>query len=505
MQSFQQLGLSDNILKGLQSLGFETPTPIQAEAIPHLLYGEKDFIGLAQTGTGKTAAFGLPLLELMDPDAPVTQALILAPTRELGQQIAQQIDLFCKFLPKINVLAVYGGASISNQIKDLRSPRQIIIATPGRLIDLINRKKIKLDQVKYVILDEADEMLNMGFKEDLDTILSHTPADKRTWLFSATMPSGIRSIVKRYMDNPVEAKVNTKNEVNTNITHRFAVVKNANKMEALTRFVDMDPNMRALVFCRTRRETQELAETLMTKSYRVDAIHGDLSQQQRDRVLKRFKANELQLLIATDVASRGIDVQDLTHVFHHTLPDDLTQYTHRSGRTARAGRKGTSIALVNGREMARINRLTSQLKISFEKITIPDYSNIAETRITQWSKHIAQNGKGVIDPKLMNKVKSIFADLSKEELIEKLVLTEFSSMQSSDQGDLNEGVSQGGGRRDSRGGDSRSRDNNRPRRNKSRRNSGGSEPKSFHGKSKRGPKKNHRKGPSSKSRRNTIA
>ena len=354
MPSFIQLGLSDEVLKVLSELGFENPTDIQKQAIPFLIQGNNDFIGLAQTGTGKTAAFGLPLIERIDHTAKHTQALVLAPTRELGQQIAEQLNIYSKYLHKLNVLPVYGGAAITNQIKALKKPQHIIIATPGRLIDLIKRKAVKLDQLDYLILDEADEMLNMGFKEDIDKILSYTPEDKLTWLFSATMPDYIKKIVKKYMEDPIEVRINAEDLVNTNIEHEYVVVRQSDKTEALTRIIDINPDIRSVVFCRTKRDTQELSEKLLAKNYKADAIHGDLSQSQRDRVMKRFKSHNVQILCATDVAARGIDVSDLTHVIHYTLPDDSSYYTHRSGRTARAGKKGVSLALVNGRETGKI-------------------------------------------------------------------------------------------------------------------------------------------------------
>ena len=438
MGTFKELGLSSEVLKALTSLGFETPSEIQEQAIPQLLEGYNDFIGLAQTGTGKTAAFGLPLLERIDPFANYTQALVLAPTRELGQQIAEQIELYSKYLDKINVLAVYGGAAISNQIKALRKVQQIIIATPGRLIDLIERKAVKLDQLQFLVLDEADEMLNMGFKDELDKILSYTPQDKLTWLFSATMPNEIKRIVNKYMNDPVEVKVNAKNEVNTNIEHQYTSVKMSDKSEALKRILDVNPEMRGVVFCRTRRDTQELAEQLLTKNYKADALHGDLSQQQRDRVMKRFKAHELQVLIATDVAARGIDVNDLTHVFHYTLPDQNEYYTHRSGRTARAGKKGVSIAFINGREGYKIQRLEKQLGISFTKINIPSAEDIADVRIEKWCEDILNLKTKGIDPNLIMKVNNLFGNLTKEELAAKLLKLELEKLSLGSKKDLND-------------------------------------------------------------------
>ena len=425
MKAFKDLGLSDPILKVLDELGFEVPTEIQKQAIPSLLEGHNDFIGLAQTGTGKTAAFGLPLLERIDPKQSNTQALVLAPTRELGQQIAEHIYKFSKYKNKINVLAVYGGAAIVNQIKALRKTQHIIIATPGRLIDLIKRKSINLERLQYLVLDEADEMLNMGFKEDLDKILSYTPEEKMTWLFSATMPAQIKRIVKKYMEHPIEVRISGKSEVNANIEHQFAMIKQADKVEGLTRFIDIDQEMRAIVFCRTKKGTQSLAEDLLKRNYKADALHGDLTQGQRDRVMKRFKSHTLQLLIATDVAARGIDVDDLTHIFHYTLPDDNSYYTHRSGRTARAGKKGISLSFINGRELYRINRLENQLKISFKKVLIPKSEDIAHENIHSWCTEIlGKQTKDKLDSDLLEKANTLFGSLSKEELTAKILMQE---------------------------------------------------------------------------------
>ncbi len=449
LTTFKQLGLSDNILKVLNELGFEKPTDIQAQAIPHLISGHRDLIGLAQTGTGKTAAFGLPLLENINPADPKVQALILAPTRELGKQIAEQLAIFSKYMKQVNVLAVYGGAPIVNQIKALKKPQQIIIATPGRLIDLIKRKAIFLDELQILVLDEADEMLNMGFKDDLDTILSYSPEEKMTWLFSATMPNAIKGIVAEYMTDPIEVKVNTKNEVNANIKHVFTTVSRANKQEALTRFLDMDQSMRGVVFCRTRRDTQELAEHLMQRGYLADSLHGDLSQAQRDRVMKRFKNRALQVLVATDVAARGIDVNDLTHVFHYTLPDETAYYTHRSGRTARAGKSGVSISFINGRESYRINRLERDLGIKFEKITVPNTSDIKKVRLDNWSSQIsATDASGIDKSNLADIVKKSFDSLSKDDLIHKLVAHQLDNMNLDELGSLNDNADYGSDRGD---------------------------------------------------------
>ena len=483
---FKQLGLSKPVLKVLEELEFKSPTDIQEQAIPQLLDGYSDFIGLAQTGTGKTAAFGLPLLERIDPDNRATQALVLAPTRELGQQIAGQLETFSKYMKKVNVLAVYGGAAISNQIRALKKPTQVIIATPGRLIDLIKRKAVHLDELEFLVLDEADEMLNMGFKKELDKILSYTPDQKLTWLFSATMPSEIKKIVNKYMDDPVEVRIDAKNKVNTNIKHHFAVLKRSNKMEALCRFIDIYPEMRTVVFCRTKRDTQELAEELLQLNYKADAIHGDLSQKQRDRVMGRFKKNDLQLLIATDVAARGIDVNDLTHVFHYTLPDDESYYTHRSGRTARAGKKGISIAFINGREGYKIRNLEKKLKISISQIEVPAAENIADIRIEKWADSILLSPQSErLNSKLVKKINKKFDDLSKEDLIEKLLSIQLDNLNLGSSRDLNDKVG-----KDDRSDDRRGRGGRSGGRSGGRKKYG----RDSRGKKRSGGAKNHRKG-----------
>jgi len=448
LTTFKELGLSNSILKALAELGFEKPSEIQEQAIPTLLMEDTDFIGLAQTGTGKTAAFGLPLLDRIDPNNKNTQGLVLAPTRELGQQIAEQLYKYSKYMDRINVLPVYGGAAIYNQIKALKKPTHIIIATPGRLIDLIKRKAVRLNELQYLVLDEADEMLNMGFKDELDEILSYAPESKTTWLFSATMAKEIKKIVKKYMDDPIEVKVNTKNEVNANIKHQFVMVRPHDKTEALTRFIDINTDLRGIVFCRTKRDTQNLAEELMKQGYRADAIHGDLSQAQRDRVMRRFKEHDLQVLVATDVAARGIDVDDLTHIFHYTLPDQNEYYTHRSGRTARAGKKGISISFINGREGYRIFALERQLDISFKKITIPNSDAIARVRLEKWChKIIKTKTKGRIHPEVLTLVVEAFEKLSKEALVKKLLIGELEKIGGGSDKDLNDIERKGAARR----------------------------------------------------------
>ena len=425
MNNFSKLGLSETVIEILDGLGFTKPTPVQEQSIPLLLENNPtDFIGLAQTGTGKTAAFGLPLIDLIDTDNKTTQALIMAPTRELGQQTAQQINTFAANNKNLNIEVVYGGSPIFNQIKALKKPTQIVVATPGRLLDLIKRKAVKLDNVKYVVLDEADEMLNMGFKEDIDEILSHTLEDRVTWLFSATMPNEIRRIVKKYMDKPLEVAVNVDEKSNKDISHKYVTTKGANKFAALRRFLDLQPEMRGILFCRTKRETQEIATDLAQLGYGVEALHGDLSQDQRDKAMKRFKTRSMQLLIATDVAARGIDVNDLTHVIHHTLPDQLESYTHRSGRTGRAGNKGISLAFINPREGRRINEIEKKIKVTFERIEVPSLSDLKSTRINSWA-HLIINTK--VDEQaggLLHEIEGQFADLSKDDILKRLITSQ---------------------------------------------------------------------------------
>lgn len=430
LKTFSELGLSDSILRVLPELGFENPSPIQEQAIPLLKEKPQDFIGLAQTGTGKTAAFGLPLLDWIDPQARGTQSLILAPTRELGQQIAEQLKKYSKYLSKIETQAVYGGASIMVQMKALkRKTPHIIIATPGRLLDLIRRKAIDLSTIKYIVLDEADEMLNMGFKEDLDKILSYTGNSKNTWLFSATMPSEIRSIVKEYMSKPAEVKVSDGKQLNENIEHQYAIVKTSNKYDAMKRILDVEENFRGVIFCRTKAKTQQLADELKKDRYQAEALHGDMSQAQRDRVMKSFKNHSLQVLVATDVAARGIDVNDLTHVVHYALPDDPSYYTHRSGRTARAGKKGISLALLTSRDMRKFDLLEKKLKLTFNKIEIPTGNDIAATRLYRWAQRILDTpSQKNIDGKLLTELQMLLGCMSFEELVEKLVTIELQNL-----------------------------------------------------------------------------
>ena len=426
MLTFKELVSDEKVLKALEELGFEHPTPVQEQAIPQLLTGERDFIGLAQTGTGKTAAFGIPLLTVLDFDSLDAQALILAPTRELCVQITNDIKKYSKFMPAVNAVAVYGGASIDTQIRQIRKGAQIIVATPGRLIDLIGRKAIKLQTVQFIVLDEADEMLNMGFQEDIDEILSHTPEEKKIWLFSATMPREVRSIAANYMSDPFELTVGRKNESAENIEHYYYVMHERDRYAALKRILDAEPEIYGIIFCRTRMDTQHVAENLIKDGYNADSLHGDLSQQQRDKVMGRYRQRVLQLLVATDVAARGIDVNDVTHVIHYNLPDESENYTHRSGRTARAGKSGISIALINIREQGKIHQIEKKINRKFHLGKIPSAVDVCEQQLLNLVKKIRSvevNEKGI--SKYMIPVLQELEDMSKEELIQRMVSIEF--------------------------------------------------------------------------------
>ncbi|WP_291401354.1 DEAD/DEAH box helicase [Daejeonella sp.] len=426
MNPFSTLGIRHDIVNAITELGFENPTPIQEQAIPVLLSGSNDFVGLAQTGTGKTASFGLPLLELLDFEENYPQALILCPTRELCLQIASDIKNYAKNMKNVNVVAVYGGANISDQLRQIKRGVQIVVATPGRMLDIINRKAIDFSQVQYVVLDEADEMLNMGFQEDIDSILSTTPDDKKTWLFSATMPSEVRRIAKKYMTDPFELTMGTKNTGNVNIEHEYYIVKARDKYAAFKRIVDFNPEIFGIVFCRTKIETQEIAESLMKDGYNADALHGDLSQQQRDKVMKRYRDRSLQLLIATDVAARGIDVNDVTHVINYSLPDEIENYTHRSGRTGRAGKTGISIAIINSKELGKIRHIERTIGKQFTKAEIPSGFDVCEKQLFAMihKVHNVEVNEEQIEqyiPRIMDE----FKDMDKETIIKRFASLEF--------------------------------------------------------------------------------
>jgi ATP-dependent RNA helicase DeaD len=426
MSLFSELGLNEKLLKGVEDLGFTEPTHIQEKAIPVLISGTKDLIGLAQTGTGKTAAFGLPLLHLIDPAKKHPQALIVCPTRELCLQIEKEMGLFKKYLPAVNMVAVYGGSSISMQIRDLRRGVQIVVATPGRLIDLIERKAIDLQQIKYVVLDEADEMLNMGFKEDIEFILQNTPERDSTWLFSATMPPEIRNVSKRYMKDPVEITVGKKNTANKNIDHQFFVTPAHSRYESLKRLIDFNPGMYGIIFTRTKADAQDIAEKLTREGYDIDALHGDLTQAQRNKVMDEFRDKTLQLLIATDVAARGIDVSGITHVINYELPDDVEVYTHRSGRTGRAGKTGVCMSIVHARETGRIRQIERMVQVPFHKMEIPSGKDVCRKQFYFFMDKLLQTDISHGDyetymPMLAEK----FADVTKEEVLKRVAALEF--------------------------------------------------------------------------------
>ena len=426
MITFDALGLNEQLILATNALGFKEATPIQEQAIPVLLSGTTDMVGLAQTGTGKTAAFGLPLLQLVAAARKIPQALVVCPTRELCVQIVNDIETFKKFMPGLFVLAVYGGTSIGQQIRELKRGVQIVVATPGRLIDLIERKAIDLEQIKYVVLDEADEMLNMGFQDDIEFILKNTPKRESTWLFSATMPPEIRRVSKRYMKDPVEITVGKVNAGNKNIDHQYFVTSAQQRYEALKRLIDFNPGIYGIVFTRTKADAQEIAERLTREGYDIDALHGDLTQQQRDKVMGEFREKTLQLLIATDVAARGIDVQGITHVINYELPDDVEVYTHRSGRTGRAGKTGVCMSIVHVRELGKMRQIQTLIQAPFHKLEIPTGKDVCRKQFFHFMEKLLQLDIDHGDyetyvPMLEEK----FAEVSKEEVLKRVAALEF--------------------------------------------------------------------------------
>lgn len=424
--TFKELGLKQEVLDAVASLGFVEPSPIQQEAIPQLLTQQKDLVGLAQTGTGKTAAFGLPMVNQVDFESGKTQGLVICPTRELCIQISKDFQAFSKNFRNANIVPIYGGASIDTQIRQMNRGAQIVIATPGRLMDMISRKRVDLSQVKFVALDEADEMLNMGFKEDIDSILSNTPEEKQTWLFSATMPKEVVRIAKTYMKDPIEITVGTKNATAKNIEHLYFRVNDRDRFDGLKRIIDFEPDIYGVIFCRTRRETAEVAEKLMKSNYSAEPIHGELSQAQRDRVMKAFRKRDIQLLVATDVAARGIDVDDITHVINYNLPDEIESYTHRSGRTARAGKKGVSMLLLNNREAGKLKQIERIINTEIKQAKFPTGEDICRKQLLQLiDKVVEVEVKEDQMKQYMADVEEKFAELSKEEIIKKFVSTEF--------------------------------------------------------------------------------
>jgi ATP-dependent RNA helicase DeaD len=424
--NFEELGLSKPLVQAVTDLGFETPTEIQEKAIPILVQGTKDFVGLAQTGTGKTAAFGLPLLQLINTESKVPKALIVCPTRELCLQIADDLVNFKKYVKNLYLGVVYGGTSISMQIRDLKKGVQIVVATPGRLIDLIERKAINLEEIEYVVLDEADEMLNMGFQDDIEFILKNTPKRNATWLFSATMPPEIRKVSKRYMDNPAEVTVGKANTGNKNIDHQYYVAASVYRYEVLKRLIDFNPGIYGIIFTRTKVDAQNIADKLTRDGYDIDALHGDLTQAQRDKVMNAFRAKTLQLLIATDVAARGIDVEGITHVINFELPDDIEVYTHRSGRTGRAGRTGVCMSVVTPRDISRIRSIERMINNKFHKLEIPTGSDVCRKQFYSFIEKILSTevDHGAYEnylPMLEEK----FADVSKEDILKRIASYEF--------------------------------------------------------------------------------
>ncbi len=426
MKDFEKLGLSQPLVENIETLGFITPTEIQAQAIPKLLEDNRDFVGLAQTGTGKTAAFGLPLLDLVDTSIFKTQALILAPTRELCLQISKELIQFGSHTQKLKIKSVYGGTDIVRQMREIKRGAHIIVATPGRLRDLLRRRAVDISEIGYVILDEADEMLNMGFKEEIDDILKNTPEEKLTWLFSATMPDDVRRIAKTYMSEPLELSVGEKNIGNEDIEHKYVIVRGSEKYEALKRFLDYKASMFGLIFTRTRRDATKLAESLSGDGYNADAIHGDLNQSQRDRVMASFRTGRIKILVATDVAARGIDVQDITHVFHYNIPEDLSFYTHRSGRTARAGKKGISLVLAHPKDMGLLRLLERKIKVRFSVAHIPTGREICQQRLLGQIKKIKDVSTSEEIQEFLPSIYEEFDGLSKEEIIEKVATLSFS-------------------------------------------------------------------------------
>lgn len=429
MSTFKELGLSEEILQGIEDLGFVEPMPIQEKVTPFLLGDStEDLVALAQTGTGKTAGFGLPLLQLTDCKVQKIQALVLSPTRELCIQISNDLKKYSKYMHGMKIVPVYGGESIVTQFRQLDIPPQILVATPGRLIDLIERGKVDLSQIKHLVLDEADEMLNMGFQEDIERILEEVPEGHRTLLFSATMPKEIANIAKKYMKNSVEIAIGRKNSGTENVEHVYYMVHAKDRYNALKRVVDINPDIYAIIFCRTRQETKEVADKLMQDGYNADALHGDLSQAQRDTVMQRFRIKNLQILVATDVAARGLDVNNLTHVINYNLPDDIENYTHRSGRTGRAGKKGVSVSIVHSKEKSRIRNIEKVINRTFVQQQVPSGLEVCQAQLFALISRIQNAGNNTDQEQIqpyMPMIMEQLKDLSREELIVNLVSQEF--------------------------------------------------------------------------------
>ncbi len=426
MKSFQELGLAENLLQAIEDMGFTKPSPVQEKTIPLLLEEETDIVSLAQTGTGKTAAFGFPMLQKINIDSKTTQGLILSPTRELCLQITNELKNYGKYCKGLNVVAVYGGASITDQARNIKKGAQIIVATPGRMKDMIGRRMIDISKIEYCVLDEADEMLNMGFYEDITEILSHSPKDKSTWLFSATMPKEVATIARKFMHTPVEITIGDKNIGATTVTHEYYLVNARDRYQALKRLADANPSIFSVIFCRTKRDTQKVAELLLEDGYNAAALHGDLSQNQRDLVMKSFRTRQIQMLVATDVASRGIDVDDITHVINYQLPDEIETYTHRSGRTGRAGKTGVSMVIVSKSEQRKIHAIEKKIQKKFIKKDIPSGMEICEVQLFHLANKIKNTEINHDIDTYLPTINEVLESFSKEELIKKVFSVEFS-------------------------------------------------------------------------------
>ncbi|WP_431158272.1 DEAD/DEAH box helicase [Winogradskyella poriferorum] len=426
MSTFKELGLNQDLINAINDLGFETPSEVQQKAIPTLLSEDRDLVALAQTGTGKTAAFGFPMLQNINIKSRTTQGLILSPTRELCLQITNELKLYGKYCKGLNVVAIYGGASITEQAKQVKKGAQIIVATPGRMKDMISRNMVDISKIEYSVLDEADEMLNMGFHEDITDILSHTPHDKSTWLFSATMPKEVASIARNFMYDPIEITVGNRNESTSQVSHEYYLVNGRDRYLALKRLADANPDIFSVVFCRTKRDTQKIAEKLIEDGYSAGALHGDLSQNQRDLVMKSFRNKQIQMLVATDVAARGIDVDDITHVINYQLPDEIETYTHRSGRTGRAGKTGVSMVIVAKSEVRKIKSIERIIKKSFEKKDIPSGMEICEVQLMSLANKMHNTEINHEIDAFLESINELFVDTSKNELIKKFFSVEFS-------------------------------------------------------------------------------
>ena len=425
MSDFKNIGLDENILLAIEKMGFKTPSEVQSKTIPILLRDETDLVALAQTGTGKTAAFGFPMLQKIDIKSRTTQGLILSPTRELCLQITNELKSYGEYYKGLNITAIYGGASIIDQAKSVKRGSQIIVATPGRMKDMINRKLVDISKIQYSVLDEADEMLNMGFYEDITEILSYTPSNKNTWLFSATMPKEVSNIAKKFMHNPIEVTVGTKNVGSDQVSHEYYLVSSRDRYAALKRLVDVNPEIFSVIFCRTKRDTQKVAEKLIEDGYNAGALHGDLSQNQRDLVMKSFRNKQIQFLVATDVAARGIDVDNITHVINYQLPDEIETYTHRSGRTGRAGKTGKSLVIVTKSDLRKIGNIQKKIKKEFIKKEIPASEEICKVQLFTLANKVNKTEINHNIDEYFDDINSLFKKTKKADLIKKFFSVEF--------------------------------------------------------------------------------